>query len=60
MGRAVDIVSILLLLGAGVAFTLGIYALGDQRDLQALYWLVVGGLLLRSAVDALRPKTGSR
>lgn len=60
MGRAVDIVSILLLVAAGVTFTLGVRALGDQHDLVALYWLVVGALLLRSAVDALRPKTGSR
>ena len=60
MGRAVDVVSILLLMGAGVTFTLGVRALGDQRDLVALYWLVVGALLLRSAVDTLRPRTGSR
>ena len=60
MGRAVDIVSILLLLGAGVTFALGVHALGSQRDLQAVYWLVVGALLLRSSVDALRPRAGSR
>ena len=60
MGRAVDIVSILLLVGAGVAFAFGVLALGAERDVQALYWLVVGALLLRSSVDALRPRTGSR
>jgi len=60
MGRAVDIVSILLLVGAGVAFAFGVFALGVERDAQALYWLLVGALLLRSSVDALRPRTGSR
>ena len=60
MGRAVDIVSILLLIGAGVAFAFGVFALGAERDVQALYWLVVGALLLRSSVDVLRPRSGSR
>ena len=60
MGRAVDIVSVLLLLGAGVTFTLGVHSLNGHQDLQALYWLVVGAVLLRSSVDAIRPKGGSR
>ena len=60
MGRFLDIVSVLLLVAAGGAFSAGVYALGDQKDLIALYWLGVGGLLLRAAVDLLRPKAGAR
>jgi hypothetical protein len=58
--RAVDVISVLLLLGSAAAFTVGVYALGDRRDLDSLYWLVVGALTLRSATDMLRPKGSSR
>jgi len=56
MSRVVDILSVALLAFAALAFTLGVKALGDERDLAALYWLVAGALLLRSATDILRPK----
>lgn len=55
MNRAVDIFSVILLGAAGVAFASGVFALGDQKDLHALYWLMVGGLLLKASVDMLRP-----
>ncbi len=55
MGRVIDALSILLVVAAGTAFSLGIVALGEQRDLHALYWLVVGGLVLKASVDLLRP-----
>jgi hypothetical protein len=58
--KAVDTLSVLLLLAAAGAFTLGIDALGDAKDLHALYWLVAAGLLLRSGVDLLRPRSGAR
>jgi hypothetical protein len=57
MGRVADVVNILLFVAACVAFALGIFALGDRRDLAALYWLVVGGLALKGATDMLRPKS---
>ncbi len=60
MTRALDIASLLLLLGAGFAFTAGVVALGERQDLTALYWLAVGALTLRSAVDLLRPRGGAR
>jgi hypothetical protein len=60
MRRVVDALSILLLAGAAVAFSLGVRALGDQRDLACLYWLVAGALLLRSSTDLLRPKPEGR
>ena len=56
MTRAVDVLSILLLLSAAVCFSLGIYSLGSRQDLEALYWLVVGALLLKAATDMLRPR----
>lgn len=60
MARAVDVISVLLLLGSAAAFAVGVYALGDRRDLDSLYWLVVGALTLRSATDMLRPKGAPR
>ncbi|HEX4474945.1 MAG TPA: hypothetical protein VH142_07705 [Polyangiaceae bacterium] len=60
MTKVVDVLSVVLLAGAAVAFALGIRALGDERDLAALYWLVAGALLLRSSTDLLRPKPESR
>lgn len=60
MSRLIDVLSIVLLAAAAAAFLLGIHALGDQKDLLALYWLVVGGLSLRSATDMLRPRSGAR
>ena len=60
MGRAIDVLSIVFLLAAGLAFTFGVNALGESRDLAALYWLAVGGLLLKSATELLRPGASSR
>ena len=60
MGKIIDVVSIALLVAAALAFSLGVRALGDERDLMALYWLVAGALLLRSATDLLRPRPDGR
>ena len=60
MPKAVDVISIAMLLAAAAAFTLGIRALTDRQDLASLYWLIVGALLLRAATDMLRPKSGAR
>jgi hypothetical protein len=60
MSRIVDLLSVALLLVAALAFTVGVYALGRARDLQAFYWLAVGGLCLRASVDLLRPRSGTR
>jgi hypothetical protein len=53
-----DVISCLLVLAGGIAFTRGVHALGERRDLAALYLLVVGGLCLKAATDLLRPKAG--
>jgi len=59
MSRVADIVNVMLFVAACVAFVLGVAALGDRRDLAALYWLVVGGLALKGATDMLRPRSSS-
>jgi hypothetical protein len=60
VSRAVDVVSVLLLVLAVVAFAFGLVALGDRKDLEALYFLVVGALCLRSSTEMFRPRSGSR
>ena len=60
MSKVVDVLSILLVLGASVAFSVGVAALGERRDLAAVYWLAIGGLVLRAAVELLRPRSTSR
>lgn len=59
MRRIIDAVSIGLLVLATVAFGMGFNALGEERDLAAAYWLVVGALLLKSSVELLRPRPDS-
>lgn len=58
MARLLDIVSCLLVVAGGLAFARGVQALGDRKDLMALYLLIVGGLCLKAATDLLRPKAG--
>ena len=60
MTNPVDILCVVTLVVAVGAFLLGVRALGAEQDVQALYWLAVGGLLLRAAVDMLRPRSGAR
>lgn len=51
----VDGLAIVLVVAAAAAFVLGEMALTRAEDLQALYWLVVGVVALRSAVQVARP-----
>ncbi len=60
MSKVIDALSVLLVLGAISAFAVGVVALGERRDLVALYWLAIGGLVLRSAVELLRPRPSAR
>jgi hypothetical protein len=60
MGRVANAVNLLLFVAACASFALGLYALGDRRDLQAIYWLIVGGISLKAATDMLRPRTSGR
>ena len=58
MARALDIISCLLVLAAASAFAKGVQALGERKDLVAVYLLIVGALCLKAATDLLRPKAG--
>jgi hypothetical protein len=60
MSRVANAVNLVLFVAACVSFALGLYALGDRRDLQAIYWLIVGGVSLRAATDMLRPRSSNR
>jgi hypothetical protein len=51
----VNLLTIVLFALAGVSLTLGVVAIGDERDLQALYWLAMGALLLKASVEMVRP-----
>lgn len=53
----VDGLGIALLLFAAVAFAGGVRALGEQQDLVAVYWLIIGGLLLKAATEIVRPRS---
>ena len=51
----VDVLAIALLIAAGTAFVLGASALARAEDLRALYWLAIGLVALRAAVQIARP-----
>ena len=50
-----DAFAVALLVAAAVAFWLGNAALVRADDLRALYWLVIGIVALRGAVQVARP-----
>lgn len=58
MARVLDLIACLLVVAGGVAFTRGVQALGERKDLIAIYLLIVGALCLKAATDLLRPKAG--
>lgn len=57
--HALDVLAALLVIGAGVAFTFGAFALAKASDVEALYFLIVGIVALRSSVQLLRPGTSA-
>jgi hypothetical protein len=54
--QLLDGIAIAMVVAAAVAFGVGASALAHAEDLKALYWLVVGGVSLRSAVQIARPR----
>jgi ABC-type Fe3+ transport system permease subunit len=56
-GRIANVINVVLFALSAVAFALGIVALGDRKDLHAVYWLVIGALSLKAAADMLRPRS---
>ncbi len=53
--HAFDVVAGLLVVLAVVAFAVGSSALARAEDIHALYWLVVGVVSMRAAVQLARP-----
>jgi hypothetical protein len=50
-----DLLAIGLVVAAGGAFAAGELALARAEDLHAIYWLAVGAVSLRAAVQIARP-----
>jgi len=54
--QLVDALAIVLIVAAAAAFVLGDAALARAEDLKALYWLVIGVVSVRAAVQIARPR----
>jgi hypothetical protein len=50
-----DVLAGLLVIGAAAAFTFGAMALARASDIEALYFLIIGIVALRSGVQLVRP-----
>lgn len=59
MNVFVNILTVALVLAAGISLAVGIMAIGDEQDVQAFYWLALGALLLKSGVEMVRPSRSS-
>jgi hypothetical protein len=53
----VDALAIVLIVASGGAFIAGEVALSRAEDLRAIYWLTIGVVSLRAAVQITRPGT---
>ena len=51
-----DAIALSMLVAAGIAFGVGAASLARAEDLKALYWLVVGFIAVRGAVQIARPR----
>jgi hypothetical protein len=54
-----DFLAALLIVGATAAFTFGALALARASDVEAIYYLVMGIVALRAAVQIVRPGTSA-
>ena len=52
--HAFDVIAVLMIIGAAAAFGVGASALARTDDLVAAYWLVVGVVSVRGAVQIAR------
>ena len=53
--QAFDVVAVLLVVLAVIAFAVGNAALAKAEDIHALYWLIVGVVSMRSAIQLAKP-----
>jgi len=56
VARVIDLLAIILFVGAAAALAAGLLALDRQDDFRALYLLAVGALALRASSQILRPR----
>ena len=54
--QLLDGIALAMLVAAALAFGVGASALAHAEDLRALYWLVVGVVAVRGAVQIARPR----
>lgn len=52
--RLLDVVALLLLGASGVAFFVGADAITTHKDVNAIYWMIVGIVLVRGATNLAR------
>jgi len=53
--KLVDVLAVALVVAAAAAFVAGEAAMTHAEDLRAVYWLAVGVVSLRAAVQVVRP-----
>jgi hypothetical protein len=53
--QLLDVLAAIFVVGATVAFTFGAMALSRASDVEAVYFLVIGVVALRSGVQLVRP-----
>jgi hypothetical protein len=54
--QILDGIALAMVVAAGLAFAVGASSLARAEDLKALYWLVVGIVAVRGAVQIARPR----
>ena len=52
--RLLDVVALLLLAASGASFFFGADAITTHKDVNAIYWMVVGIVLVRGATNLAR------
>ena len=52
--RILDVLAILMLLSAGGAFLMGFDAVYQHKDINAIYWMLVGVALVRGTSNLAR------
>jgi len=53
--QLLDVLAVVLVIGAAAAFVVGALALARSSDVEAIYFLVVGTVALRAGVQLVRP-----
>ncbi|MCU0691142.1 MAG: hypothetical protein MUF54_07065 [Polyangiaceae bacterium] len=59
MARVLDVLALILFALAVGVLVLGVYVMGNKDDVAAMVCFAAGIVLLRSAVDLLRPRSAS-